>query len=102
MRRTKAIAPFPIVDGITIKLRTWICCLLPAVMLDIVQHTSLRIDSFKLVPSRCRRHGRTLQLSTSCVWTSSPVTMLPTARNAAATTLGDWCLSTVTLSHTAI
>jgi len=73
----------------------WICCRLPAVMFDIVQHTSLRIDSFKLVPSRWSRQGRTLQLRTSCVWTSSPVTMLPTARNAAATTLGDWCLPTV-------
>lgn len=38
----------------------WICCLLPAVMLDIVQHASFRMLSL-LAFSRWSRHGRTEQ-----------------------------------------
>ena len=72
---------------------TCICVRLPAVMFEMVQHASLRIDSFVLL-SWCMRHGSAEQLRITCVWMSSPVTMLPTARSAADTTLCDGCLQT--------
>ena len=37
-------------------ITAWICSLLPAVMLEIVQHASLRRDSFGL-DMRASRHG---------------------------------------------
>lgn len=70
---------------------TCICARLPAVMLDMVQHASLRIDSLGLT-SKLRRQGRAEQFRMTCVCTSSPVTMLPTALSAADTTLCWLCL----------
>ena len=75
---------------------TCICSLLPAVILEIAQHASFLMDSLAL-PSRCSRHGRAELLIITCVCTSSPVTMLPTARNAADTTLCWVCLKCETL-----
>ena len=65
---------------------TCICCLFPAVMFDIVQQASFLMDSLG-ADSKCRRQGRAPQLMMTWVWMSSPVTMLPTARSAADTTL---------------
>ena len=74
---------------------TWICCLFPAVMLEIVQQASLRIDSLGEL-SKWSRQCMTEQLSTTCVCTSSPVTMLPTARSAPCTTDGVVCINNST------
>lgn len=72
-------------------------------MLETVQQASLRIGSrgeFK----RCNRQLNAEQLRTTCVCTSSPVTMFPTARRAALVTLFCWCLITgvifVTITYT--
>lgn len=40
---------------------TCICILFPAVMLEMVQHDSLRMDSLELL-SRCNKHGNAEQL----------------------------------------
>lgn len=64
-------------------------------MLEMVQQASLRIDSLVEL-SRGKRHCRALQLSMTCVWTSSPVTMLPTALNAAWTTFNEPCINNST------
>lgn len=61
--------------------RTWIWFGLPAVMLEMVQQASLRIPSFGLL-SNAASAWRAPQLTTTCVCTSSPVTMFPTERNA--------------------
>ena len=47
---------------------------------------------FWLVVRRCSKQPRAPQLMMTCVWRSSPVTMLPTVRNAGTSTDGDWCL----------
>ena len=73
------------------KFFTWICALLPAVILEIVQHASFRMDSFWLL-RRCKRQGSAEQLSITWVCTSSPVTILPTALRAADTTVCWACL----------
>ena len=66
---------------------TWICWRLPAVMLDRVQHASLRMASLTSGRvSNTFRGSNTPLFSTVCVWMSSPVTILPTARRAADTT----------------
>lgn len=44
---------------------TCICPLFPAVMLEMVQHASFRIDSLALL-RRCSRQGRAEQFSTTC------------------------------------
>ena len=75
-----------------IMMLTWIWSLFPAVIFEIVQHVSLRIDSFEAV-SKVWRHGNTEQLIIIWVCESSPVTILPTARNAAETTECWWCLN---------
>lgn len=76
---------------------TCICCLFPAVILEIVQHVSLQIDSLQLDPlqlvSKCSKHGRAEQFSIICVCMSSPVTMLPIARRAGETTVVSLCLT---------
>jgi len=59
----------------------WIWLGFPAVMLDIVQHASFRIASFKL-ERRLNNAGRAPQLIITWVCTSFPVTMLPTDRRA--------------------
>lgn len=76
MRRGKMLA----------SMMAWICCMLPAAMFDMVQQVSLTIVSFSAFSSWYKA-GRALQLSTTCVCVSSPVTMLPTARRAADVTL---------------
>lgn len=67
---------------------TCICARFPAVMLEMVQQASFLMDSLVL-ESRWRRQGRAEQFNTTCVWMSSPVTMLPTALRAADTTPWD-------------
>mmetsp|Transcript_47672 Transcript_47672/g.132280 ORF Transcript_47672/g.132280 Transcript_47672/m.132280 type:complete len:264 (+) Transcript_47672:362-1153(+) len=47
-------------------ITAWICSLLPAVMLEIVQHASLRRDSFGL-DMRASRHGSAEKLMMICV-----------------------------------
>ena len=69
------------VKSFKVNFSTWICWRLPAVMFEIVQHASLRILSFGDV-NKCTRHCITEQFKTICVCVSSPVTILPTARNA--------------------
>lgn len=82
------------------KLRsTCIWSLFPAVIFEMVQQVSLRIDSFGLVNRLCK-HGNTEQLMIACVWVSSPVTILPTARSAADTTVCWWCLRQIKPSVT--
>lgn len=66
---------------------TCICCRLPAVIFDIVQQASFLTASLVEL-SRCSRQGNAEQFKITCVWISSPVTMLPTARSAADTTFG--------------
>jgi len=78
-------------DEIIITLLTCICCLFPAVILDIVQEASFLIDSLGDA-RRCSRQGSAEQLRITWVCTSSPVTMLPTALRAADTTLCWLCL----------
>ena len=65
---------------------TWICALVPAVMLEMVQQASFLMLFLGLVVSRFSRYGSALQLMTICVWLSSPVTMLPTVRSAGTST----------------
>uniref|UniRef100_A0A182M4E8 Uncharacterized protein n=1 Tax=Anopheles culicifacies TaxID=139723 RepID=A0A182M4E8_9DIPT len=72
-------------------IAAWIWFRLPAAMFEIVQHASFRTASFVELSS-CRIEGKALQFRISCVWVSLPVTMLPTARNAAETTLLWLCL----------
>ena len=72
-----------------------ICSLLPAVMLEIVQHASLRMPFFA-DPSSASRHGNAEKLMMICVCRSSPVTMLPTVRRAGVCTDGEWCISSST------
>ena len=76
-------------------ITAWICCLFPAVILDIVQHASFRMLSL-VADKRWRRHGRTEQLRITWVCISSPVTMFPTALKAADTTLCCCCIKSST------
>mmetsp|Transcript_47674 Transcript_47674/g.132295 ORF Transcript_47674/g.132295 Transcript_47674/m.132295 type:complete len:320 (+) Transcript_47674:738-1697(+) len=76
-------------------ITAWIWSLLPAVMLEIVQHASLRMPFFGLERS-ARRHGSAEKLMMICVCRSSPVTMLPTVRRAGVCTDGEWCISSST------
>mmetsp|Transcript_9395 Transcript_9395/g.32692 ORF Transcript_9395/g.32692 Transcript_9395/m.32692 type:complete len:213 (+) Transcript_9395:258-896(+) len=79
----------------------WIWSLLPAVMLEMVQHASFLMLFLWLVVSRLSRQGSAWQLMMICVWTSSPVTMLPTVRSAGMSTAGVVCSSSSTsLRHT--
>mmetsp|Transcript_2162 Transcript_2162/g.6388 ORF Transcript_2162/g.6388 Transcript_2162/m.6388 type:complete len:229 (+) Transcript_2162:322-1008(+) len=73
----------------------WIWSLFPAVMLEMVQHASLRMPFFGL-PRSARRHGSAEKLMMICVWRSSPVTMLPTVRSAGVWTDGLGCISSST------
>lgn len=72
-------------------MTAWICCRLPAVMFETVHDASFRIDSFS-DDSKCRMCGSAPLFSMTWVWTSSPVTMFPTARRAAFTMLFESCL----------
>lgn len=77
----------------TAKGLTWICSRVPAVMLEMVQHASLRMPFFGLLSSASSRVSAE-QLITCCVWLSSPVTMLPAVRNAGVCTeAGGWPIS---------
>mmetsp|Transcript_2962 Transcript_2962/g.6941 ORF Transcript_2962/g.6941 Transcript_2962/m.6941 type:complete len:214 (-) Transcript_2962:1257-1898(-) len=79
-----------------VSITAWICSLVPAVMLEIVQHASFLM--LFLWPD-CRsasRQLRTLQLTTTCVCMSSPVTMLPTVLSAGTITDGTLCVSSST------
>jgi hypothetical protein len=67
--------------GTDASMTAWICMGEPAVMLEMVQHASLRIPSLG-EESRLRRAGRAPDEMTTWVWRSSPVTMLPTDRSA--------------------
>mmetsp|Transcript_3205 Transcript_3205/g.9987 ORF Transcript_3205/g.9987 Transcript_3205/m.9987 type:complete len:237 (+) Transcript_3205:444-1154(+) len=85
--------------GMTLaSITCWICCWLPAVMLEMVQQAPLLMD----VPvvesvSRCSRWGSALlQSMTVCVCTSLPVTKLPTARSAGVTTSASTSMSSST------
>jgi len=81
-------------------ITAWICSRFPAVMFEIVQQASFRILSL-LAPSKFKRQGKTEQFKMTWVWTSSPVTMLPTALKAADTTLGwGFIKSSTSLRHT--
>lgn len=62
-------------------MTAWICSLLPAVMLEMVQHASFRIP-FLGDESSARRQGSALLLMMNCVCRSLPVTMFPTVRRA--------------------
>mmetsp|Transcript_28401 Transcript_28401/g.95626 ORF Transcript_28401/g.95626 Transcript_28401/m.95626 type:complete len:202 (+) Transcript_28401:223-828(+) len=73
----------------------WIWSLLPAVMLEMVQHASLRMP-FLALPRSASRQGSAEKLMTICVCRSSPVTMLPTVRSAGVWTLGDGCMRSST------
>lgn len=72
-------------------MTAWICWGLPAVMLETVQHASLRMPSLG-DERRERRAGRAPEARTTWVWRSSPVTMLPTERRAGVWTAVEWCL----------
>src|SRR5205809_3558779 len=61
----------------------------------MVQQASLRIPSL-VEPKRERSAGRAPQLIMTWVWTSSPVTMLPTDRRAGVCTEVDACISSST------
>mmetsp|Transcript_14385 Transcript_14385/g.35664 ORF Transcript_14385/g.35664 Transcript_14385/m.35664 type:complete len:234 (+) Transcript_14385:196-897(+) len=77
-------------------ITAWICSRVPAVMLEMVQHASLRMPFFGLLSSASSR-GSAPQLSTHCVWWSSPVTMLPAVRSAGVCTEGGgWPISATT------
>lgn len=58
---------------------TWICALFPAVMLEMVQHASFRIDSLALL-RRCSRHGRAEQFSTTWNTEDKPRSSIRLAR----------------------
>lgn len=62
-------------------MTAWIWEEFPAVMLEMVQQASLRMPSLVEL-KRDKRHGRAPLLMMTWVWTSSPVTMLPTDRRA--------------------
>mmetsp|Transcript_5160 Transcript_5160/g.11211 ORF Transcript_5160/g.11211 Transcript_5160/m.11211 type:complete len:420 (-) Transcript_5160:345-1604(-) len=71
----------------------WICSRVPAVMLEMVQHASLRIP-FLGELRRASSRGSAPLLITCCVWLSSPVTMLPVVRSAGVCTdAGGWPIS---------
>lgn len=70
---------------------TCICILLPAVVLDIAQHASFLTLERGWSKSNCIA-GRTDELMTTCVWTSSPVNMLPIALRAGEITDTSGCL----------
>mmetsp|Transcript_9647 Transcript_9647/g.25635 ORF Transcript_9647/g.25635 Transcript_9647/m.25635 type:complete len:220 (-) Transcript_9647:870-1529(-) len=76
-------------------MTSWICSRLPAVMLEIVQQLSFRIAFFACVSS-FSSEGSAPLCRITCVWGSSPVTMLPTARSAGVCTSGDVCSSSST------
>lgn len=78
--------------NIRASMTAWICWRLPAVIFDIVHDASFRIDSFS-DDSKCRMWGNAPLFRITCVWTSSPVTILPTARRAALTMLCESCLN---------
>lgn len=67
-------------------ITAWICWRFPAVILLTVQHASF-LTSSPIPPMSFRKYGSTPQLMMTCVWQSSPVTMLPTALSAADTTV---------------
>mmetsp|Transcript_57947 Transcript_57947/g.168024 ORF Transcript_57947/g.168024 Transcript_57947/m.168024 type:complete len:213 (+) Transcript_57947:555-1193(+) len=69
---------------------SWICSRFPAAMLDIVQHASFRIAFFEEL-RRLKREGSAPLWRMTCVWWSSPVTMLPTTRSAGVCTSGEVC-----------
>ena len=62
------------------------CSGVPAVMLETVQHASLRMASLGACRMSILSMGRTPALSTACVSVSLPVTMLPRVRSAGETT----------------
>ena len=64
----------------------------PAVILEIVQQASLRRPSFGL-DNKLNKAGKAPQLMITWVWTSSPVTIFPTERNAGVWTEVDECLN---------
>ena len=74
-------------DAQDVKRRAWICSFVPAVMLEMVQQASFLMLFFWLVFSRCSRQPSAPQFMMTCVWRSSPVTMLPTVRSAGTSTL---------------
>mmetsp|Transcript_20155 Transcript_20155/g.77162 ORF Transcript_20155/g.77162 Transcript_20155/m.77162 type:complete len:220 (+) Transcript_20155:486-1145(+) len=76
----------------------WSCFELPAVMLESVQQTSFWMDSELDDLRRYFRRGSTPWSSTSCVWKSSPVAMLPTTRSAGVCTGLSWCMRRPTSS----
>mmetsp|Transcript_17693 Transcript_17693/g.36259 ORF Transcript_17693/g.36259 Transcript_17693/m.36259 type:complete len:216 (+) Transcript_17693:237-884(+) len=76
-------------------ITAWSWSLLPAVMLEMVQHVSFRMP-LRSFDNSDSRHGSTEQLMTSCVWLSSPVTTLPTVRSAGVLTCGETCISSST------
>lgn len=78
-------------ENILASITAWICCRLPAAIFDIVQQASFRTVAFPEF-SNCSMQGNALQFKMTCVCISSPVTMLPTARKAAVTTLVSGCL----------
>lgn len=77
--------------NICASITAWICWRFPAVIFDIVHEASFRIDSFS-EDNRCKMWGNAPLFKITWVWTSSPVTMLPTARSAALTMLCESCL----------
>lgn len=87
--------------NICASITAWICCRFPAVIFDIVQDASFRIDSFS-DDSRCKIWGNAPLFNITWVWTSSPVTILPTARSAALTMLCESCLLDANLKETFI
>lgn len=78
--------------NICASMTAWICWRFPAVIFDIVHDASFRIDSFS-DDSKCRMWGNAPLFKITWVWTSSPVTMFPTARSAALTMLCESCLA---------
>mmetsp|Transcript_151925 Transcript_151925/g.487608 ORF Transcript_151925/g.487608 Transcript_151925/m.487608 type:complete len:218 (+) Transcript_151925:185-838(+) len=71
-------------------MTSWICSRLPAVMLEMAQQLSFRMAFFVWPSSRCRADSAPL-CTITCVWWSSPVTMLPTALRAGVCTSGELC-----------
>jgi hypothetical protein len=68
---------------------TWICSLVPAVMLEMVQHASFLMLFLCVVVRRSCRQPNAPQLITTDVWKSLPVTMLPTVRRAGTKTAAE-------------
>lgn len=83
-----------------LSMTAWIWSRVPAVMLEMVQHASFRIDLRPETSSNTRSASSAPALMTCCVCWSFPVTMLPTVRNAGTSTDADLCASSSTRRRT--